>query len=41
MWIMVALSLIFLEASLWVKILIAAFALIGTIVILSYPTAKD
>jgi uncharacterized membrane protein YbaN (DUF454 family) len=41
MWIMVALSLIFLEANLWVKILIAAFALIGTIVILSYPTAKD
>jgi uncharacterized membrane protein YbaN (DUF454 family) len=41
MWIMVILSLIFIEASLWVKILIASLALIGTIVILSYPTAKD
>lgn len=41
MWIVVTLSLIFLETSLWIKIFIAFLALVGTIVILSYPTAKD
>lgn len=41
MWIMVILSLIFLKVSVVVKIIIALAALIGTIVILSYPTAKD
>ncbi len=41
MWIMVILSLIFLEVSVVVKIIIALAALIGTIVILSYQTAKD
>lgn len=41
MWIMVILSLVFLKVSIVVKIIIALAALIGTIVILSYPTAKD
>lgn len=41
MWIMVILSLIFLKVNVVVKIIIALAALIGTIVILSYPTAKD
>jgi len=41
MWLMVLLSIIFLKVSLVVKVIIALAALAGTLVILSYPTAKD
>ncbi len=41
MWIMVILSLIFLNVSLILKLIIATAAIVGTIVVLSYPTAKD
>ncbi len=41
MWIMVTLSLIFLKVSLIIKFMIFLLAIIGTVVILSYPTAKD
>ncbi|MCR4416360.1 MAG: YbaN family protein [Ignavibacteria bacterium] len=41
MWLMVILSIIFLNASSIVKLIIALAALIGTVVILSFPTAKD
>ncbi len=41
MWIMVILSSILLNVSIVIKVIIAIAAIIGTIVILSYPTAKD
>lgn len=41
MWIAVALSIYFINGPILVEILIVIAAIIGTIVILSYPTAKD
>lgn len=41
MWIMVILSIILLNVSIVIKVIIAIAAIIGTVVILSYPTAKD
>jgi uncharacterized membrane protein YbaN (DUF454 family) len=41
MWLMVILSLFLLKNSFVIKIIVIVAALIGTIVILSFPTAKD
>lgn len=41
MWIMVIISIVFLKVGIIVKIIIIISAIIGTVVILSYPTAKD
>lgn len=41
MWIMVIISLVFLEVSPIVKLIITIAAITGTTVILSYPTSKD
>lgn len=41
MWIMVILSIILINVSIVIKVIIAIAAIIGTVVILSYPTAKD
>lgn len=41
MWIMVIISIVFLKVGIIVKIIIIISAIIGTAVILSYPTAKD
>jgi uncharacterized membrane protein YbaN (DUF454 family) len=41
MWIMGALSVYLLNAMLWIKILIIVLMIIGTVIILSYPTSKD
>lgn len=41
MWLMVILSLLLLKNSFVIKIIVIIAALIGTIVILSFPTAKD
>ncbi len=41
MWIMVLISVFLLKVSLLIKLIIVGFAVIGTIVILSFPTAED
>lgn len=41
MWLMVILSVSFLNADLIIKLIITIAAILGTIVILSYPTSKD
>ncbi|MCX8056891.1 MAG: YbaN family protein [Ignavibacteria bacterium] len=41
MWLMVIISIFLLKVSLVVKVIIAIAAIVGTLVILSYPTAKD
>lgn len=41
MWIMVLISIVLLKVSLVIKLIIVVFAVIGTIVILSFPTAND
>lgn len=41
MWLMVILSLLLLKNSVVIKIIVIIAALIGTVVILSFPTAKD